>query len=179
MTVPYFTETEIGNSLWDELFLGGVNWPGVWEVTVTKGRDIDKVKQKGKDGRTLTDNGYEGAELEAVGRIFRQSDFDDLQDILPRFDPKVPGATRTPHDIYHPAAALLGVDAVYIEKIRVTPPKAGVLTVTLTISEYFPETKNTNNKKEVQGFDGAQNSGAPLNAQDFQVNSVSTALPNL
>jgi hypothetical protein len=178
-TVPFFIDPEIGNSLWDNLFLGGTDWPGVWRIEVTKSRTVTKVKVKGKDGVTTTDEGYDGATLRAVGVIWLQEQFDDLQALLPNFDPRQPGVTRTPLDIYTPATALLGVDSVYLEKVNVTPPEGGKLTITLDLSEWFPSTKTTKTTTKVKGFDGTSKAGAPLNASDFKVTPPSQGPANL
>jgi hypothetical protein len=178
-TVPFFIDPEIGNSLWDNLFLGGADWPGVWKVDVTKSRSVTKVKVKGKDGVTTTDEGYDGAVLKATGILWLAEQFDDLQTLLPNFDPRQPGVIRTPLDIYTPVTALLGVDSVYLEKINISPPATGILTVSLDLSEWFPNTKTTVTTKKVKGFDGTDKAGAPLNKSDFVVTPPSKGPANL
>lgn len=179
-TVPFWVSPDYGNSLWDDLWLGSSSWPGVWQVTVKKSRDVDKAKQAGKDGVTTTDKGYNGAEVTATGRLWTADHLSDFQELLPNFDPRKPGATRTPLDIYTPVTSLFGVDSVYIESIEAGhPTAAGVLTVTIKMSEWFPATKTTNNSKKVKGFDGADKAGAPLNPDAFNVKTPSQTTPNL
>lgn len=179
-TVPFWVSPDYANSLWDNLWLGGTDWPGVWQVTVKKSRDVDKAKQAGKDGVTTTDKGYNGAEVNAVGKLWLASHLEDFQALLPNFDPRKPGVTRTPLDIYTPVTALFGVDSVYIEAIEAGhPTPAGVLTVTLKMSEWFPATKTTSTTKKVKGFDGTSKSGDALNPEAFTVTPPSKAAPNL
>lgn len=178
--IPFWVSKDYGNSLWDNLFLGGVDWPGVWKVEVSKKRDVDKVKQKGKDGSTLTDQGYPGATLTATGILWLEDQLTDFATILPNFDPKRPGVTRTPLDIYTPITALFGIDSVYIEEISAShPTTAGKLTITIKLAEWFPATKTTQTTKKVKGFDGTDKSGAALNNSDFNVTPPSGANPNL
>jgi hypothetical protein len=179
-TVPFWVSPDYGNSLWDSLWLGGTDWPGAWQVKVKKARDVDKAKQSGQDGNTLTDKGYVGAVVTATGRLWKQDQLEDFQALLPNFDPRKPGVTRSPLDIYTPVTALFGVDSVYIKSIEAGhPTSGGVLTVTIELEEWFPATKTAANTKKVKGFDGTDKRGAALNDQDFRVSPPSSAAPNL
>jgi hypothetical protein len=179
--MPFWVTEEAGNSLWDELFLGGVTWPGVWQLKTSVGRAVDKAKTAGVDGYTTTDKGYTGGEISLEGKFFRELDWLDFEALLPNFHPRRPGAIKTPLDIYHPAPALLGITYVYLENIEIGHPTAPSLIcpVTLKCSEWFPNTKKTSSSKKVKGFSGTGNAGQPLNPQDFQVNPPSSGGSNL
>lgn len=109
-------------SLWDQLHLGGITWPGLWAIGVKKKRSLDIVKIRRRDGTMTLDNGYFGAELDAVGRIWTFDQWTKLQAILPNFDPQRRGGGRSPLGIYHPGAALLGCNQVYIQELGIPAP---------------------------------------------------------
>lgn len=173
--VPFWVSREFGNSLWDELWLGGTSWPGVWKLETTKSRQVDKAKSPDTDGITLTDKGYNASEIKATGIIWKSDQLSDeelgigLAEILPNFDPRKPGQTRTPLDIYHPSSVLAGISNVYIEKIHIGHPENGILKVQLDLVEWFPETKPAKQKNTPKGFSGTNNAGAALSPADFEV----------
>jgi hypothetical protein len=154
------------DSLWDQLRLGGIQWPGLWMLSVTKKRSLDIVKVRRKDGTMTLDNGYFGCEMKATGSLWTQDQFDELQAILPYFDPQRRGGGRTPLDIYHPAAALLAVHQCYIGLIEVPPVQGGRLSFGFDIVEWCADLKPF-----IQGFAGAQKANTPVNARDFSVDS--------
>ena len=155
-------------SPWDTLYLGGVVWPGIWQVGLSKKRSLDIIKVRRLDGTRTLDNGYFGAEIRAQGRIWTREQFDSLQAILPYFDPQRRGGGRSPLDISHPAAALLGVHQVYIGQIEVPPAQPGVLLFGLDMVEWCADYK-----PYIQGFAGTRQANKPLNAQDFNVDAPS------
>ena len=169
MSVPFWVSEQTANgSLWDFIWLGGVLWPGIWTVDIKKARSIDQAKAKGKDGISLTDNGYKAAPVNATGLLWLAKHLSDLEEILPNFDPETVGQARGALDIYHPAAQLLGIKQVYLEEIGTSNPVKGVLKVSLSMIQWFPSTK-TFGTKPLKGFDGTAKSGAKLDARDFSV----------
>ena len=157
--LPWITD---GSLLWDTLLLGGEVWPGLPTVTSTVSRSIDKQKKKGDDGANLVDQGYEPAKVKIVIRIWLQEQWDDLQSKLATVHPRKKGGVRTPVDIIHPETQLKGVRQIYVEEIGEAVPgtgaQTGMLTITLTASEWFPEPKpakpNTKKSKaEAKGGD--------------------------
>lgn len=175
MTVPFWVEEQIASaSFWDFLLLGGVTWPGIWTIEADKSRAIDPAKEKGQDGITLTDNGYDASLVKAIGLIWKPTQLEALEEILPNFDPRRPGGSRTPLDIYHPVCTLLAIKTVYLRKISLANPQGGILRVNLDMIEWFPKTKPASTSKKAKGFDGTDKSGAPLNANDFTVTKPSS-----
>lgn len=173
--IPFVYDPIGTSSLWDQMLLGGIYWPGLWSIGATKERALDIVKVRRKDGTMTLDNGYFGAELQAVGRLWTPAQFDELQRILPDFDPQRPGGGRTPLDLYHPTAALLACNTVYIRKLGVPPPGApgggppGSIVFIIDMVQWCSDLKVF-----VQGFAGARKAGAPLNPGDFEVPSANT-----
>jgi hypothetical protein len=166
------------NSLWDYLFLGGVLWPGICLIQCDKSRSVDPAKEKGKDGVTLTDNGFDASPVKATLMLWTQAQWDELNQIMPNFDPRKPGGSRSPLEIWHPALELLSIQSVYLRKISVSTPTGDILRVDLDMIEWFPETKiakgTTGTAKKAKGFQGADKAGAPLNPDDFKVTSPSS-----
>jgi hypothetical protein len=178
--IPFWVSEEFGNSLWDELFLGSDTWPGVWKVSPKKDRALEQAKQKGVDGVTITDNGFNAGTVQLVGVIWNLGQWEDLQALIPIYDPQKPGGSSSPLSVYHPALALLGIDTVYLKGIGLSPPNAGgSLTVTLDILQWFPKTKAATPSKKAKGFNGAQNANAALNAGDFAVSPGANTGSNL
>lgn len=172
MSFPYWRPDDTPEaSLWDFLWLGGGLVPGMCaDFDVSKERSIDLAKQKGKDGITLTDNGYDGAPCKATQILWTKKQWDDFTVWLPNYDPQKPGGSRTPLDIVHPAANLLGVRSVYLKKIHTSNPVKGILRVDFEMVQWFPATATAKSKGATKGFDGTDNkSGAVLDPNAFVV----------
>lgn len=153
--------------LWDTLIMGGVTWPGIASVEVEKSRDIDEAKTKGKDGITLTDNGFNAAKVNITLKLWLASQWLELQSILPKFDPKITGGSKTPVDIIHPTTQIAGVKYIYIKKVRMQNPDTNnVLTVSIETVEWFPKTKDTSSSKKPKGLDGTDKTGGKLEGYD-------------
>ncbi len=180
--IPWINSfTDNSGSLWDRLRLGGIFFPGMWSCAAHKKRQLDIVKVRGRDGVRILDNGYFGVGLTCMGTFWQQSQWDEFQEILPDFDPQktiaIPGGRvigRSPLDIYHPAAAILGVGTVYIVEIGIAKPERGMLQIPLELIQWF-----TRPKIFVQGFagadDNAQHARAPLFAPEFAVDAPSAS----
>lgn len=139
--------------LWDTLYLGGEAWPGIPQIETEKSRDIDIAKQKGQDGATLTDQGYPGATVKITIRVWLDSQWAELNRLLPTIDPRVRGAFRTPIDIIHPEPNLKGVKQIYVKKIGATTVDKGVVTQVIECAEWFPETKPAKSKSKTSKTD--------------------------
>ncbi len=168
-SVPFWVLPQFSGGYWDDLWLGGVLLPGQWKVEVVKERSIEKKKQQGIDGNALQDKGYVGAVLKATGILWTAEQLEDFENAIPIFDPRTPGSARNPLDIYYPAAHLLSVFSVYVRKITIQQLSKQILTTVWDLEEWFPAVKPAKPSKTAKGFDGANNSGDPLNPKDFQV----------
>jgi hypothetical protein len=176
MTLPFWRPADIKEaSLWDFVWLGGGLVPGMCaDFDISKERAIDMAKQKGQDGITLTDNGYEGAPCKMTQILWTQAQWDDFTEWLPNYDPQRPGGSRTPLDIVHPAAALLSVRSVYLRKIHLSNPVKGILRVDFEMVQWFPATATAKPKGAAKGFDGTNNkNGAVIDPTAFKVNPPS------
>jgi hypothetical protein len=150
---------------WDIVRIDDTPLPGLCTCEVEPSRDIENTKEKGKDGRSLTDNGYAGSPVNIGIMIWRNDQLKALFDIMPKMHPRKPGGVSAPLNLYHPAAALMGINVIAVQKIRIpTPEDDGILRVQVSAIEWFPETqiKSTNAKK-------APADGGPLDSSDFEV----------
>jgi hypothetical protein len=181
MSAPFWIDQDFGSaSLWDFLWLGGVLWPGICKIeSVTKSRSIDEAKVPGSDGITLTDKGYNASKVKARIIIWEEHQWERLNKILPDFDPRRPGSSRTPLDIYHPTCVLLAIKSVYIHTIKVANPTGHIFNLDLDLIEWFPKTKPATSSKQPKGFDGTKKSGGDLSTSDFLVSPSGDTDKNL
>jgi hypothetical protein len=178
---PFWTDQDSRHEgfagFWDGIFFEGYPLPGLWSLSVVKERSLEKAKQGGIDGNALRDKGYVGAVLRAKGKIWTPAQLEELENWIPRYDPKVPGSSRAPVNMYHPASSLMGIYSVYIRKITIPELTSQILQPEIEIEEWFPKVKPADPSTKVKGFDGAKNSGAPLNASDFSVPPLAVTKP--
>jgi hypothetical protein len=106
--------------------------------------------------------------IKAIGILWTADHTDELDQLLPRFDPETVGVS-TPLDIYHPQAELMRLAAVYLKKITIKGPDRGKLEVALDLEQWFPATKPAKSGTKSKGFDGAARANAPLSPEDFRV----------
>lgn len=153
---------------WDKLIMGGVTWPGVCKIDPVTELEIDVAKQKkkgeevGKDA-TLTDKGYKPATVKATIQIWDREDWEELEKILPKFAPKKTSTVRDAFDIYHPSAALLGIDTVVVQSVSIHHPEEQTLIVEMQLLQYFPETA-IEKKKVVANAGNSRRGGESLEA---------------
>jgi hypothetical protein len=147
---------------WDKLLLGGKVFPGVAQLEPMQQRAIGVAKRRGREP-TLTDNGYDPGQLKASVRVWEESQWVELQDLVPQFSPRKNDTIRTPYEIYHPATELLGIDVVTITSISVKPPEAGVLVCEIAMIQWFPETRRSQRI--------GRGDGGVLDQNDFEVNA--------
>lgn len=136
---------------WNHPTVGGNVLPGAWSVRVRARRDIEKKKQKGKDGAAITDQGDNPTEIELRGEIFTQEDWDSWQGMSDAFFAKKKGKERAPLAIVHPQTASKGITSVYLEEVEETiGADEDVLVVTMKLIEWTPRPKEVVVKKAVQ-----------------------------
>lgn len=153
---------ESADAPWDRLELGKHEMPGIWEIVSGEcARQVDHKKTKGKDGAHIKDLGVLPSRFTARGRMISYADWVRLQEIVPDLNPRSKGGLRKPTTIYHPAVALLGVNTVYVERIRVPTIRTGILEIHLDLIEWT-EPKPTRTTKVV---DTALITGADYMAQ--------------
>lgn len=165
MTIPFWTDII---PHWDTLFLGGTQMPGVWKIEGDKERAADKAKVAGQDGYTLTNKGYNGGAIKAIGRLWTGEQINEIYALLNAFDPEFVTAAA-PYDIYHPSCEVLWITHVWVKKLAIKGPEKGILTVTMDLDQWFPETKPSRSSKKVKGFDGVATQGAPLSPEDLEL----------
>lgn len=155
---------------WDKLLLGPHTMPGVWEITSGEcARQVDHKKTKDKDGARIKDLGLLPPRFSARGRMVTQKDWDALQNLMPDINPRKKGGPKFPLTIFHPAIALLGVNTIYVERIRPPELKDGVLEIQIDMIEFVSEPKATKIVKKPaapSGYIGTDEDAAMLAAQN-------------
>lgn len=154
---------------WDLLVLGGVIWPGIWKLTVTKGIDLEIVKATKTPPKklvppTITDKGYAPARIKAIGEFWLAEDWASLQELLPAYVPYSVTTARVALSIEHPSTFVVGVQSVIFERATVLPPADQTLRVELDLLEWFPETATT--PATVKPY---RTGSVPMNANDAAV----------
>jgi hypothetical protein len=122
-TIPHWNDYGADDS-WDNLILGGEFIPGVATVECEDAWKIDFQKAKGADGYKVKDEGYMGADVEITIVIDHRDQLTELARILPMLRPPKKGTSRQPLEIQHPSAAVAGITAIAVEKIRIMQPSA-------------------------------------------------------
>jgi len=143
--------------------------PGIWEITGGEcARQVDHKKTKDKDGARIKDLGLLPPRFSARGRMCTPEDWDALQQIIPDINPRKKGGPKFPLSIFHPAVALLGVNTIYVERIRPPELKDGILEIQIDMIE-FAEPKKTNVSKKPatpSGYIGTDEDAQILAAQN-------------
>lgn len=155
-SLPYWDDP---SQAWDTLILDGEVFPGLANVTGGVGRDLDVKKQKGSDGATLTDNGYDASEITIQLRLGSKADWDELQLILPQFHPRVKGGARGAVTISHPATDLMGITKIYIKSISFPEVDESTKIIRLAITAIEDTTKPKEVKKKKPGGGGGGKGG--------------------
>ena len=152
--------------LWNLPELAGKTLPGLWSVRITFKRDIEKKKQKGKDGALITDQGDNPTEIEFRGRIFTEEDWNTWQEISPIFFAKKKGAERSPISVVHPQTAAKNITTLYIEELsEELNDQDDVMIVTIKTIEWTARPKEVVAKKVVKGL----NTYGPLPSIELEV----------
>lgn len=162
---------------WDTLILGGARIPGAVTVDTSKSRTFEQAKRKRFDGVFLSDSGNNASPVTANIVLWTEEHYSDFSRILPNIDPQKQGAIRKPLDIVHPATRLIGVSQVVIKDVKVSSPQNGMLRVTLSMLQWFPQIKkvrsrvqpNAEGSAEPQGIDGYNARGERLTDEDVAV----------
>jgi hypothetical protein len=142
--LQFFGGGELDTYEWDTLYLGGELWPGICEVTGSGvSRRVDAKATQGSDGAVLKDQGMNLAKLTIKLMIYNQTDWIDLQRLLPTIHPRRPGGSRTPTSISTPYTKLLGIDDIYITSINIPALDKTVqqMTITMQAIEWVPQPK--------------------------------------
>lgn len=136
------------NNEWDALVLGQTRFPGLATVTGSVSRKVDAKKAPGSDGATLTDQGYEPAKIEITIRVWDREQWDRLISAIGAVHPRRAGGVRQPLDIAHPAANALGVRSVYVTDIKFPEIANGILSLSMSATEWFPSPKPAGGKTD-------------------------------
>lgn len=134
-TAPFWEDAP---DAWDTIIIAGAVMPGHAIVSGDGiSRDIDLKKSPGRDGARLRDRGYQNAKFSIEIQVWEADQLEELQRRLEDLQPKRRGGTRNALDVAHPALAMLGITAMYVEGIGMPTLKDGSLSVTLKAIEWY------------------------------------------
>lgn len=146
--VKYDGEATSTENAWDVCTLGSNRLPGLAKLRIRKGRKLDKKRPPGAHFATVTDQGYNPAELELTLIIWTPLQWDTFQDMMPVLEPPATKGYAAPtFDIVHPAAAVRSVKAIVIEDIEGPFDSSvvkGAMEFRFKMIQFFPPPKNLN-----------------------------------
>lgn len=127
---------------WDKVKIGGVDWPGVAQVTFTAPPGLDIQKPKGGKRATVIDNGDPPIEIN-IKLTLLPEDFDDFQkNCIPIIRNRSKTKGRDPLDFVHPQGQLWGVQNIIIGNCTTPPPEpGGAMIVSIKAYEWVPAPK--------------------------------------
>jgi hypothetical protein len=128
---------------WDKITLGSTVLPGVWVIEGSVERKIDVKHVKGTDGSHTVDEGYQPGEFQLIGKLESKADWVLLQKALKDVHPRKKGASRSPLILVHPAAATLGIEAVYVIGIDVPKLEHGIVEQRIKVLEWIAKPTKT------------------------------------
>lgn len=127
------------SDVWDTLYLGGKEWPGIAKVTVTRANKWDEKKAKGSNNADRTYTGTEPAKIKIELRFWNAADQYDVlvSECLPIVEPEDEKKRKDPLDISHAVTQARKVAKVTVDSVS-GPDDNGDQTWTFTIeaSEY-------------------------------------------
>lgn len=136
---------------WDKLILGNNVMPGVWAVVSGVAElEIDSKKTKGKDRARVKPLGLLPPKIQAKGQLVTRADWEALQKIMPDLQPRKPGGPKFALKIYHPAAAIIGVNMVIVERFRSPEINNGICEITIDLVDWTEEPKKVNVQKKAK-----------------------------
>ncbi len=159
MSVPFWRRPD---AEWDFLYFDDFLLPGIATLEISKSRAVQIDKSKSENGNTLTDNGYEGAQIKGALKICGPDDdveaqLLELELALRRFDPASSNGVARPIVLSHPQATLHNVRNIYALKWGSKTPTGDDFIVTFEAVEWFPAPKPV--KAGGGGAGGAGGSG--------------------
>lgn len=122
------------SDVWDTLYLGGREWPGISQVTVTRANKWDEKKAKGSNNADRTYTGADPAKVKITVRFWNAADHYDqlVSECLPIVEPEDEKKRKDPLDISHAVTQARKVSQVTIDSVS-GPDDNGDQTWTFTI----------------------------------------------
>lgn len=137
---------------WNKVRLGPVTLPGVSQVTMSRGREIDFKKAPGKDGGTSTDKGANAAKIKIRVTMNARQWREEWLKVIPQLEP-AQGKPSGPFGIVHPEPNSRGIGTVEINDIASAPPTAkGGIVYDIDCQQWFPRAKDTKKKDPAAAY---------------------------
>lgn len=142
---------------WDTLSLGPHRLPGIVQIDIALGDEMDVKKPQGGNGATITRKGENPSKGTIKVLIQNDDQWAEWVALVPIIWPrKNPRRTATPYQVDHPKFALYSIDAINISDIKDAAQKTGdSYTITLEWTEHRPPqagAKSAVNTKTVPEF---------------------------
>ncbi len=114
--------------------------PGICNVSVRRGRKLDRKKSSGSDGERLTFTGINNADIEISILIWTPAQLDALVKMWSLIQPAVGKGTPGAFDIHHPQFTVNNVKScVFVDSIGLEMgPTPKTRTFVIRAVEYFP-----------------------------------------
>lgn len=131
--------------------------PGICNVSVRRGRGVDRKKSSGSDGQTLTFTGINNADIEIAITIWTPDQLDVLMAMWKVLQPPSGKGQPSAFDVSHPQFEINGIRSVVIvDSIGMEPgPAPKSRTFTIKAIEYLPpgpkKATSTPKKAEARG----------------------------
>jgi len=129
---------------WDELWLGGTKFPGIATVGGPGiKRKLDIKNAKGSAGASMEDEGDELGQINISLLLTTDAQKDEFVALMPDISPRRKGGPKSPLEIVHPLANVLGIVNIYIDSVPIFDhdKRAATLTVNLHAYEWVPKPK--------------------------------------
>ncbi len=125
--------------IWDVVYLAGQACPGIAEVSLNLGADIDKRRKKGQKKSRAIDCGAKPAEL-SIDLTLRPS---ELEPFVSKFVPLLFSLNKTaaqnPIAVGHPSLEIWGLDLFVVQGLSQPHPKGGFLKISIKAVEWVPD----------------------------------------
>lgn len=163
---PGFLGEAFSKNIWDYVTIEFPNsgvpnkTPGICNVSVRRGRKVDRKKSSGTDGETITFTGINNAEIEIAVTIWTPEQLDILVDLWKILQPPSGKGDPQAFDVKHPQFEVNGIkSAVFIDSVGLEQgPVAKSKTFVIKAVEWLPPSK----KKATQTPSRAQARGSKL-----------------
>jgi hypothetical protein len=163
---------------WDLVVFNGKPMPGLATVTPSSAMKVDEKKGAGNNGATPTFHGRTPAEFEVKLVLWTAAQLEELETQMSVWWPKEPDRKEpTPHDIYHPNLALLGIKSAFPVKMSglTTGPVSKAMTISIGFRE-FRKPKPGAKKKPITPPASVPNNNMPERLKGVGTNADGTVM---
>lgn len=127
--------------IWDTVYIAGKYCPGIAQVSVELGADLDKRRKKGQKKSKPIDCGAKPAEL-SIELTLRPSEWDLFsKTFAPLLFSLAKNSAQNPIRVSHPSIEVWGLDLFVVQSLSQPHPSGGFLKLSIKAVEWSPEPK--------------------------------------